>query len=115
VTGGTVAVNLRRRAALWHAVGAEAVSGETLMAYWVIGGEYTDTGFKTLAPGTKEQRLGPFATSREAREVWASHAFATVDKAHARYRIYVEKDGKMRQMKVSRSSRSSRSRDVGTR
>lgn len=85
------------------------------MVYWVIGGEYTGTDFKTLIPGAKEERLGPFASLRDAKDAWASRAFATVDSAHIRYRIFAEKDGKMRQTKVSRSKRSSKSKDVGTR
>ena len=84
------------------------------MVYWVIGGEYTGTDFKTLVRRTKEERLGPFASLKKAREVWSSRAFATVDNAHIRYRIFEEKDGKMRQTRVSRSKRSSRSSDVGT-
>ena len=84
------------------------------MVYWVIGGEYTGTDFKTLVRGAKEEKLGPFATLKQARDTWSSRAFATVDNAHVRYRIYEEKDGKMRQTTVSRSRRSSKSRDVGT-
>jgi hypothetical protein len=85
------------------------------MVYWVIGGEYTGTDFKRLVSGGGEDRMGPYATLKEAREAWSSRAFATVDSAHVRYRIYEEKDGKMRETKVSRSARSSKSRDVGTR
>jgi hypothetical protein len=84
------------------------------MVFWVIGGEFTGTDFKTLVRGATEEKLGPFGTLKQAREAWSSKAFATVDNAHVRYRIYEEKDGKMRQTAVSRSKRSSRSRDVGT-
>ena len=55
--------------------------------YWVIGGEYTDLSFTKLAAGTSEERHGPFATYKEAYEVWQSRARATVDDAMVRFRI----------------------------
>jgi Domain of unknown function (DUF4170) len=61
--------------------------GEQECAYWVVGGEYTDTGFTTPAGGQSEQRYGPFATYEEAKAEWARRAWATVDDAHTRYRI----------------------------
>jgi Domain of unknown function (DUF4170) len=61
------------------------------MSYWVVGGDYTDTRFNELAPGTREERLGPFASYREAWDVWSARARATVDIATVRYRI-VESD-----------------------
>jgi hypothetical protein len=60
------------------------------MAYWVIGGEYTDTRFERIAGGRPEERLGPFATFEEARKAWSGRAFSTVDDCHARYRIVEE-------------------------
>jgi cobyrinic acid a,c-diamide synthase len=57
------------------------------MSYWVVGGDYTDTHFTELAPGAREERLGPFATYREAYDVWSARARATVDVATVRYRI----------------------------
>ncbi len=57
------------------------------MSYWVVGGDYTDTRFKELAPGAREERLGPFASYREAWDVWSARARATVDVATVRYRI----------------------------
>jgi hypothetical protein len=57
------------------------------MGYWVVGGDYTDTSFERLAPGAREERLGPFATYREAWDVWSARARATVDVATVRYRI----------------------------
>ena len=57
------------------------------MEYWVIGGEYTDTNFGTLAPGKSEERLGPFKNYREAYDVWSARARATIDDATIRYRI----------------------------
>jgi hypothetical protein len=75
------------------------------MVYWVIGGEYTGTDFKRLAPGSAEERLGPFASLKDAREAWSAKAFATVDNAHARYRIFEDKDGKLRETRSPRPRR----------
>jgi hypothetical protein len=55
--------------------------------YWVTGGEFTDLSFKTLRPGTTEERHGPFASYKEAYEVWQSRARATIDDAMVRFRI----------------------------
>ena len=60
------------------------------MSYWVVGGEYTDTDFERMMPGRREERLGPFATLTEARDTWATRAFATVDHCLVRYRIVEE-------------------------
>lgn len=57
------------------------------MAYWVVGGEYTDTSFETLMPGQTLEQYGPFATYKEAHQVWSSRAWATVDDCHSRYRV----------------------------
>ena len=62
------------------------------MAYWVVGGEYTDTTFKTLAPGKNEERIGPFASYDKAYVQWSQHARATIDDATIWYRI-VEESG----------------------
>lgn len=58
-----------------------------MAAYWVVGGEYTDTSFKEIAPGKREERYGPFATYREAYAAWSARARATIDDATVRYRI----------------------------
>lgn len=55
--------------------------------YWVIGGEYTDLSFTTLAPGAREERYGPFATYDEAYRRWQERARATIDDAMVRFRI----------------------------
>jgi Domain of unknown function (DUF4170) len=55
--------------------------------YWVIGGEYTDLSFKTLVPGAREERHGPFATYKDAYDMWQSRARATIDDAMVRFRI----------------------------
>ncbi len=60
------------------------------MSYWVVDGEYTDTDFRKIAPGKGEERIGPYASFKEARDIWASRAFATIDHCLVRYRIVEE-------------------------
>jgi hypothetical protein len=68
-----------------------AFRGEIVMArYWVIGGEYADTGFERIAGGGPEERIGPFDSYEAAKAGWQARAWATVDNAHARYRIEEE-------------------------
>ncbi|HYM02545.1 MAG TPA: DUF4170 domain-containing protein [Stellaceae bacterium] len=62
--------------------------------YWITGGEYADTSFKTLAPGVREERHGPFATYDEAYKVWEARARATIDHALVRFRIVEENQGR---------------------
>jgi len=65
--------------------------GDAMTRFWVVGGEYADLSFTTLAPGAQLERLGPFATYHEAFEVWQARARATVDDAMVRFRIVEEK------------------------
>jgi hypothetical protein len=65
-------------------------AGRDDLRYWVVGGEYTDTSFRTLAPGKREERRGPFETYNDAFAVWSAQARATVDDATIRYRIVAE-------------------------
>ncbi len=58
--------------------------------YWVVGGEYADARFDRLAPGTGEERHGPFASYDEAFVVWRARARATIDDALVRFRIVEE-------------------------
>lgn len=60
------------------------------MAYWVIGGEYTDTSFTTIRNGDAETKVGPFADYEAAKAEWGRLAWAHVDDAHVRYRIIHE-------------------------
>ena len=53
--------------------------------FWVVSGVYTDTRF--VDPVGGEQWHGPFATYEDAKAEWGRRAWATVDDAHARYRI----------------------------
>jgi hypothetical protein len=62
------------------------------MRYWVVGGEYSDAGFREIAPGKAEERLGPFETYEEAHKAWAARAWATVDDALTRFRIVGDAD-----------------------
>ena len=57
------------------------------MVYWVVGGEYSDTSFTTLAPGKCEERYGPFASYNEAYAEWRTRARATIDDATVRFQI----------------------------
>ncbi|RED48622.1 DUF4170 domain-containing protein [Aestuariispira insulae] len=55
--------------------------------FWVVGGEYTDTDFKTIKGGGDEDHIGPFDTREEARDAWKSKSMASVDNCYVRYRI----------------------------
>ena len=57
------------------------------MPYWVVGGEYTDTSFQTLAPGKALEQHGPFESYKQAHDVWAGRAWATVDDCNSRFRV----------------------------
>ncbi len=61
-----------------------------LERYWVVGGEYIDTKFKTLVPGTELEEYGPFDTNEEAEEKWNSLSWKRVDNCHCRYTVQVE-------------------------
>ncbi|HLO77667.1 MAG TPA: DUF4170 domain-containing protein [Magnetospirillum sp.] len=54
--------------------------------YYVVGGEYADTGFTQIAAGHKEERFGPF-DEREAHVCWRALTGKTVDNAMVRYFI----------------------------
>jgi hypothetical protein len=61
------------------------------LAYWVVGGEYTDTRFHELANGGAETWSGPFKSLKDAEAEWSRLSWAHVDNCNARYRI-VEAD-----------------------
>lgn len=54
--------------------------------YYVVGGEYADISFQSIAPGHHEERFGPFA-EHEAHECWRALTGKTVDNAMIRYFI----------------------------
>lgn len=55
--------------------------------FWVVGGEYTDTDFKTLAKDAGLEEYGPFHTYEAARKEWQARNMARIDNAMVRYRI----------------------------
>lgn len=55
------------------------------LAFYVVGGEYTDTSFAELVRPSPV--LGPFATYEEAFNAWRARAIATIDQAYARFQI----------------------------
>lgn len=55
--------------------------------FWVVGGEYTDTDFKTLAKDALPEEYGPFHTYEAARKEWQARNMAKIDNAMVRYRI----------------------------
>ena len=58
--------------------------------YWIVGGEYRDTDFTKLVPGT-ETMSGPFADERKARNEWLRLTYAPgTDPATTRYTIAAE-------------------------
>ncbi|MDA0704360.1 MAG: DUF4170 domain-containing protein [Proteobacteria bacterium] len=82
--------------AVWRAKSMETVDlplfkysihEDDATAFWVVGGHYADTNFKDIAGGGAEEREGPFGDYARALEVWRAKPMATVDDAHARYRI----------------------------
>jgi len=54
--------------------------------YNVIGGEYADTSFTELAPGTVQHRFGPL-THAEAMAMWRSLSAKSVDNCMVRYYV----------------------------
>ncbi len=53
--------------------------------YYVIGGEYTDTAFATLIPGTEECH-GPMSIN-EALALWKGLSMHAIDNCMVRYTI----------------------------
>jgi hypothetical protein len=64
----------------------------TMSRYWVVGGEYKTTDFRDMANGKGPQRFGPFASYEQARVVWQTQSWATVDSCHHRFTIVKEED-----------------------
>jgi hypothetical protein len=63
---------------------------DSIVSYWVVGGEYEDTSFQRIADGRAKERIGPFDTHQEALAAWRAKAMQTVDNACVRF--HVEKD-----------------------
>ncbi|HWK46472.1 MAG TPA: DUF4170 domain-containing protein [Stellaceae bacterium] len=58
-----------------------------MSAFWVIGGEYNDTRFDTIAPGKALEKHGPYETYEVAHDIWAARAWATIDDCNSRFQI----------------------------
>ncbi|WP_142850480.1 DUF4170 domain-containing protein [Telmatospirillum sp. J64-1] len=59
--------------------------------FYVVGGEYADTGFTKIAEGKTEEVFGPF-TEQEAHDFWRSITGKTVDNAMIRYVVKRDED-----------------------
>jgi len=57
-----------------------------MQRFWVVGGSDEGARFRNV-PRADEDWFGPFDTYAEAKEVWAKHAWRTVDDVYACYRI----------------------------
>jgi hypothetical protein len=57
--------------------------------FWVIGGEYTCMGFKTLRDGA-ETVAGPFASRYEAEQTWKRLSSEHSSRATTRFSIAAE-------------------------
>jgi hypothetical protein len=68
----------------------EEAAPEVRTRYWVLGGDYADPDFRTVRPGTQEERIGPFDSYKTAHDAWQARAWATVDSCTKRYRIVEE-------------------------
>jgi len=68
-------------------------------SFYVIGGEYADTSFSTIADGKTEERHGPF-NAKEAYDFWRSVTGKTVDNAMIRYDVRDESEGQGEQFYV---------------
>lgn len=53
--------------------------------WYVTGGEYTDTNFKTLIG--EQMRFGAFSTSEEAKKVWRAQSMKFIDFCYYKFRI----------------------------
>jgi len=63
------------------------VEREGGIAFWVVGGTYSDLAFQKMAGGREEERFGPFDSHNKAIEAWRGKSRATEDNAYTRYRI----------------------------
>lgn len=55
------------------------------MAYYVVGGEYSDTTFRELVKPAPV--AGPFEDYVTAYEAWRSRSLEMIDQAYARFQI----------------------------
>jgi hypothetical protein len=58
--------------------------------YWIVGGEYEGSEFRSLIPGS-ETMVGPFDDERKARNEWMRLTYSPgTDAATTRYSIATE-------------------------
>ena len=57
--------------------------------YWVVGGDYTCTGFNCLRDG-QAQAIGPFEDRQDAEQEWKRVSDENRSRATARYSITSE-------------------------
>lgn len=55
------------------------------MAYYVVGGEYSDTTFRELVKPAPV--AGPFEDYRAAYDAWRARSLEMIDQAYARFQI----------------------------
>ncbi len=58
--------------------------------YWVVGGEFSDTGFTDLVNGSGEI-MGPYIDRAEAERAWSEVATETRSSCCTRYSIAEER------------------------
>lgn len=61
-----------------------------MQRYWVVGGEYADTNFRTLR-NEQPTVVGPFDSEEEATETWRRLSGETTHRASVRFAILSEK------------------------
>lgn len=59
--------------------------------FYVVGGDYLDTGFRNLVDGASEERFGPYDSYQAAHAAWQAKAWQSVDSCTKRFRIVEEK------------------------
>ena len=62
---------------------------QTNRRYWIIGGDYEDTRFEALRPGS-QQVIGPFEDMELAERTWRTWADEARASTTRRYTIAVE-------------------------
>lgn len=72
---------------------------EAEQAWFVVGGEYADTAFETIAPGRALETYGPFGR-KEAMDKWRELTGRTVDSAMTRYDLCTAEELKLREADI---------------
>lgn len=77
----------RAMATVDNATARYRIEEDSSTEYWVVGGTFADARFDKLAPGTEEERYGPFKSEDAAHAKWWERAMATEEDPLAMYRI----------------------------